>query len=291
MYRHGAWLMAIVAGLLLASSGECAGARVALRDEVTVPGDSIVLAHLLPSDASLDVRQLAAAIALGKSPQIGSLRHLRGAAVAQAIARGGLQTLEFVIPEDIAVFREDRPLGGEEILASVRAVLGKFSLSPKEQLALLALRPQDLPAAAGLRVPPGRARLEVQDISVDLLSRQARFRIAIASEAHAVPFAVLATLPQEGAPLAIASAAASASPGLPAVPTADAEEKPADQPVLVAAGQSARLWLHSENSSITVDVKALQAGHAGEIIRVRLPLAGTVLRARVTGPRQLAAAF
>jgi hypothetical protein len=289
---HGRIVAILLAGCLGYAVSPIASAdpsRIALLPTATVPGDAILLANLLPTGVSEKLRDAAGVISLGKSPQIGSLRHLRGDAVAEAIFRGGLLPAEFLIPEEIAIWREDRPLTGEEILSCVRRALWRFSLSPQEQQALLALRAEDVRGVAGLRVPPGSARLQVQEIFVDLVSRQARFRLAADSQPRSVPFEALATLPEHNLFPASAGSVTLAAAG--SLHGAGSDADGAKAPVLIAAGQSARLWLHSENSSIVVDVKALQAGRAGELIRVRLPLGGNILRARVTGAQQLDAIF
>jgi flagella basal body P-ring formation protein FlgA len=79
-------------------------------------------------------------------------------------------------------------------------------------------------------------------------------------------------------------------PALRAAAPADPGEAAAS-PVLVATGQMAHLRLHSANSSIQLEVLALQPGHARETIRVRLPLTGRTLRAAVTGRETLDASF
>jgi flagella basal body P-ring formation protein FlgA len=59
----------------------------------------------------------------------------------------------------------------------------------------------------------------------------------------------------------------------------------------VSIRRPATLHLHSENSSATLQVRALQSGALGEIIRVRIVANGHILVARVTGPDLLDAAF
>jgi len=256
-----------------------------------VPGDAIVLADLLPpSDIPASVRALADGIALGRTPQSGAWRYLSGAAVADAIERAGTASEDFVIPQTIAVQRLDRALSGEEILASVRAAVARFALSPDEESAVLALRDGDVYWDSALRVPVGGAGLQVQDISVDLVAGRADVRMTAETPAHRTPFVVVAhvprgqfSAPQDGVERATVPALRAAAPADPG--------EAAASPVLVATGQMAHLRLHSANSSIQLEVLALQPGHARETIRVRLPLTGRTLRAAVTGRETLDASF
>jgi hypothetical protein len=62
-------------------------------------------------------------------------------------------------------------------------------------------------------------------------------------------------------------------------------------PVLVDVRRTANLYLHSEHSSTMVRVRVLQSGHKDERIRVRLPLHGKTLDARVVGKDELEATF
>ncbi|HXA83238.1 MAG TPA: hypothetical protein VNY56_09030 [Methylomirabilota bacterium] len=62
-------------------------------------------------------------------------------------------------------------------------------------------------------------------------------------------------------------------------------------PVLVDVHRMANLYLHSEHSATMVRVRALQNGHKDERIRVRLPLHGKTVEARVVGADALEATF
>jgi len=62
-------------------------------------------------------------------------------------------------------------------------------------------------------------------------------------------------------------------------------------PVLVDTRRVARLYLRSQHSSAILSVQPLQSGRNGELIRVRLPLHGKMMQARVAGQDTLEAAF
>ena len=270
-------------------------ARIALLSEAQIPGDSILLGDLLPLDVPARVRALADSILLGKTPQSGTARYLRAPMIAEAIERAGASAAGFEIPDVIAVQRHDRPLDAEEILVNLRVAMPRFSLSAREEEALLGVQSSDVVWDAALRVPLGPARLQVQEVQADLSAGRLEARMAVETPGNAITFAVFASLAH--APLAEISAAQApgtafqvhlASRG--SVASSHANDAP-EAPVLIATGHFAQMYLHSANSSIVLQVQALQAGHAGETIRVRLPATGKTLRARVTGAQTVDAIF
>jgi hypothetical protein len=295
------WIAGVVVCAVFPGIGEC-GARIALLTDARVSGDAILLADLLPKDAPGEVREGVGEVALGIAPQIGSVRRLRGTRVADAMEQAGIDLERFAIPEVISVERDSRLLSSEEILASVHRALGRFSLSVEEAAALVGVEGGDIFWESGLRVPPGDAHLSVEDLAVDAEAGLARFRVAVGAEEHGLPFEVFARVPARKAAV-VNTARTTQTAGrlvLAGAIQAAAGKTPADKPnatgvvegpVLVAQGKTARLRLHAENSVIWLDVKALQAGHAGETIRVSVPASGRTLRARVAGARELEAVF
>jgi hypothetical protein len=298
-------------GLALAPMGACgAGVRIALVAEASVAGDAIVLADLLPGGpVAARVRGVAEGVALGSTPALGAARRLRGAVVAEAIEQSGLPADEFAIPDVIVVQRTGRALDGVEILAAIQAAVGEFSLSSGGEAAVLAMRSEEMFWDTGLRVALGNAGLQVREMFVDLSTRRANFRL-VTNSGTGVEFAVggqvaakrsgVQEIPQE-------TRAASRGTNLrrmvgPKREThasesgamargAGVSEQFVNLPVAIAAGGLGQIWLHSENSNIVMQVKALQAGRIGETIRVRLPQSGRTMRAVVTGPAALEAIF
>ena len=287
-----------------------AAAQIALVADVSVAGDAIVLADLLPGGRVVErVRGVARGVDLGSTPQLGAARRLRGAAVAEAIEHSGLQPDEFAIPDVIVVQRASRPLDGAEILATIQAAVGEFSLSSGGEAAVLAMRPEEMLWDTALRVALGDAGLQVREMFVDLWARRASFRLVTNSGAG-VEFAVLGRIAAKPSGVREISQSASqifggtkllrfvgpkrdrnASESAAIPGKAGALDKFLNLPVAIVAGGLAQIWLHSENSSIVMQVKALQAGRVGETIRVRLPQNGRTMRAVVTGPAALEAIF
>jgi len=293
----GWWIAGVVVCAVFPGICECGAVRIALLTDVSVSGDAILLADLLPKDTPGEVREAVGEVALGIAPQIGSVRRLRGKSVADAMEQAGIELERFAIPEAISVERDSRLLSSEEILASVHHALGRFSLSAEEAAVLRGVAGGDIFWESGLRVPLGDARLSVEDLAVDFEAGLARFRVAVGAEERGLPFEVFARVParKAGVVNAVRTAQTAGRLVLAGAVSARVEKssavESAEGPVLVALGKTARLRLHSENSVIWLDVKALQAGHAGETIRVSVPASGRTLRARVSGVRELEAVF
>jgi len=105
--------LGLAIGAVAARGGEMSLAPIALVAQAQVVGDAIVLADLLPRDVAGRVRRMGEGVLLGRTPQLGSVRQLRGFAVAEAVERGGLRPIDFVIPEVIAVERAGRAVEWE----------------------------------------------------------------------------------------------------------------------------------------------------------------------------------
>jgi Chaperone for flagella basal body P-ring formation len=304
--------LAILLGMLSLAFAPVGGAagRISLVAEASVAGDAIVLADLLPGGAMAGrVRGVARGVELGSTPQLGTPRRLRGVAVAEAIEQSGLGVDEFAIPDVIVVQRAGRPLDGAEILATIQAAVEEFSLSSGGEAAVLAMRPEEMLWDTALRVAPGDAGLQVREMFVDLATRRASFRLVTNSGAG-VEFAVLGRIAAKASRLREISQSSvqisggakllrfagpkrdrNASESAAIAGKAGVSDEFLNLPVAITAGGLAQIWLHSENSSIVMQVKALQAGRIGETIRVRLPQSGRTMRAVVTGPAALEAIF
>jgi hypothetical protein len=268
------------------------------------------LADLLPGGrVAARVRGVAEGVALGNTPALGTARRLRGAVVAQAIEQSGLRADEFAIPDVIVVERAGRALDGAEILAAIQAAVGEFSLSSGGEAAVLAMRSEEMFWDTGLRVALGNAGLQVREMFVDLSTRRANFRLVTNSGAG-VELAVVGRVAAKVSGVQEISQQTRTGTGgtnlrrmvgpkretdvsesVATARTAGVSQQFLNLPVAIAAGGLGQIWLHSENSSIVMQVKALQAGRIGETIRVRLPQSGRTMRAVVTGPAALEAIF
>jgi hypothetical protein len=273
----GSMRLALLA-ILAVGSVQAGTLRVALLAETQVQGDAIFLVNLLPRMVPANLRNAADNIPLGTSPQSGTTRILSRSAILSAIEGGGLLTSAFAVPEIVRVQRAGRILTRDEVYSAIQSALRKTpieGISPFE--------PEGLCLEAAVHVPPGDARLEVTQITFDQAIGRARFRLWPQSAPEIVPFYVTARIPfgpKRGTKSPISAVIFDAH-GAPRL----------SSPVLVEGGHYARLHLHSQNSNMILEVKPLERGHLGETIRVRLPVSGKTLQARVVGSGDLDASF
>jgi len=129
----------------------------------------------------------------------------------------------------------------------------------------------------GASLPQTGAGLVVTSFTFDPALGQVRFLLRSKDDRKAPPFYAWCSYQVDGTP--------SGSESSIRVP-----EK-ALGPVLVDVHRAARLYLHSPNGAAVLTVKPLQSGRQDERVRVRLPLHGKMLEARVIGPDALEAAF
>jgi hypothetical protein len=133
-------------------------------------------------------------------------------------------------------------------------------------------------------IPEGNgAGLMVASMKFDSGLGQARFLLRSRGNRRAPPFYAWCTFAGTGTRTTdVAKSGETVNTG---------SEESALGPVLVDVHRTANLYLHSEHSATTVRVRVLQNGHKDERIRVRLPLHGKTVEARVVGEDALEATF
>lgn len=129
----------------------------------------------------------------------------------------------------------------------------------------------------------GTGELVVTEIKFDSGLQQATFLLRSRQNPNAPPF--YAWCSYQAQPLKINSLPSDASQ------LSQESRQQLLGPVLVDIHRSAQLFLHSEHGAAVLHVKPLQCGHKGERIRIRLPLHGKMIDARVVGEDALEAAF
>jgi hypothetical protein len=251
---------------------------VALLAEVSVQGDTIMLADLLPQKTPLQLRNIANQVPLGSAPKSGATRQFYGDAIITAIRDAGLQPVNFVVPPVIRVRRLERTLTREEAFAAIQTARAQ-----DPNAAIPDFRLQDISLDATVEVPRGEPRLEVTKMVFDQQTGRTRFRLVARSADGIVPFYVTARTPADESAATLAVALATSLTG-------DRVSAPASA-MLVDPRTPAILYLHSPDSYMLISVKPLQRGRLGENIRVRLPANGKTLIARVTGNGRLDATF
>jgi len=253
---------------------------IALLMEVEVRNDAIVLANLLPEAAPESLKDATREISLGRAPQNGTVRRISRQSITAAINRADFSGSALSIPEFITVKRQGRFVTREEVF---RAIEVAFARNPSGQQPKIQW--QDLTLEAAIEVPVGAANLEVTQIAFDEALGRARFRLQSASTPAIRPF--FAT-----APLHAESRDAAESNRKSVLLSIEPQKLTSNKtPVLVEAGRFARLHLHSQDSDMQLEVKPLQRGRLGEIVRVRLPQSAKTLQARVIGKGSLDATF
>jgi hypothetical protein len=244
--------------------------RLALRTSVEAPGDAILLSSLLPASAENSMRALAARVSLGASPQTGSTRILSRDAVTAALNNCGLHASSFEIPESITVSRPGHLVSREAVYSAILQAPASKSFPQISEL-----RPADLNFDASMRTPSKDTPFMVRKTSYDPFIACLRFQIQPKTVPASLPFYVTAHVrfaPDTSFSSSPATTA-SASPTLP----------PSASPTLVEPGQLAHLHLHSSHFDTVLNVRPLQRGHLGELIRVRLPGSGKTVQAHVVG--------
>lgn len=172
-----------------------------------------------------------------------------------------------------AAREQEQRAGQKKVLAALRTAAVRQGWPVPENLGPEAI---EWPTAAFSQADD---RLEVRGISFDPLLHQLRFRFRVAGKASAPWFS--------------GWCAASKLPGKSAVSGEGRPQKhdSATAAALVSPRRPAMLYLHSENSFATLQVRPLEAGALGDSIRVRIPSNGHTLRARVVGTDLLDATF
>jgi len=264
-----ATLLAVVASPAI----EAGTLRIALLASTEVQSDTILLAHLLPANASRAIRDAAEKVALGTAPQNGISRQFTRESLNTTIASSGLSPADFAIPAIVTVRRGSRLISLEEIYAAIQSALARNPLP-----GLTSLQLQDLALDADVRVPPGNAGLVVTQATLDQFLGRARFTLLPTSAPGVHAFFVTAKLAASVPdwPHALSRQLMTvASHSVAAIDTSGQ--------FLVAADRPARLHIHSSNMDMFLEVRPLQKGRLGDVMRVRLLGTGRTIQARV-GP-------
>jgi hypothetical protein len=133
-------------------------------------------------------------------------------------------------------------------------------------------------------IPEGSAAgLMVASMKFDSGLGQARFLLRSRGNRKTPPFYAWCTFAGTGARAAVAQQNDAR--------VSSQSEESALGPVLVDVHRTANLYLHSEHSATVMRVRVLQNGHRDERVRVRLPLHGKTVEARVVGEDAVEATF
>jgi flagella basal body P-ring formation protein FlgA len=303
--------LAVLALVLCAAKPAACGIKIELPGEVVVSGQSIFLSDLLPQNVPVEVRNQARGVLIAVAPHPGSTRILEGRTVAKLM--GTEMAGELDIPQQIVVRRAARLITREEVVAAIRGALSRNGFSDPN------MQPDDLRIFPSSMVSTGDAQLQVRQMDFDKQLKQARFLMA---EQGSLPFLVTAVL-QNGLPvrssdqeipagnkptlddvrpkIAAANAATIPQRSQPEdsavahterfVPTDFVGDAQRNSAVLVGPGKVATLLVTSGETQMLLEVTPLERGSLHQVIRVKLPLTGKVLQAKVTANGHLEAIF
>jgi hypothetical protein len=164
-----------------------------------------------------------------------------------------------------------------EVLAAIQAAMESRGYAfPKGACSTLLELNVTIPDGSG-------TGLMVASMKFDSGLGQARFLLRLRGNRKAPPFYAWCTFAGTGA-------RAGAAEKRGATLSSQSEESELG-PVLVDVHREAKLYLHSEHSATVVLVRVLQNGHKDERVRVRLPMHGKTVEARVMGEDEVEATF
>ena len=263
-------ILLLAISLLVCTSANASAIRVALLADVSVSGDVILLSHLLAEPFPSALRDVAAKVSLGNSPQFGTIRRIPHSKLAFTIADAGLEKFDFQIPETITVRRSGRLVTNQEIAAAIQ-----HYLLVQNPLSTLQNSTDELTINGSLLVPDGPLDLYVRSSRYDLTLRCGRFSLA----SHAFPrmnsFEVNITTQ------------VLTTRGLPQV----FPVKHPLAPILVRPGVPAQLLVRAADTRMILSVLPTKQGRQGDVIRVRLAKTGAFLNAKVVGENSLEASY
>jgi hypothetical protein len=259
--------------------------RIELLRAVSVTGTRVLLSDLLPASAPGSLRARAAQISMGAAPQPGNSRILERDAVERRAGASEEMLAEVSVPERIVVSRDSRAITLSEVFEAIRSALHR-SGAP----GAAALRPGDVFLESQVFVGPGDSGLRVMRVDIDHGLRRARFLLWPSRSPKVLPFFVTVRFAGE-MPLAPLRASMEFRRMAQHSAITAVAAPPAKKEILVAAGESATLTLHSDTLRIFVDVVSLERGTLGQQIRVRMPETGKIFNAQVDGRAHLEVKF
>jgi len=265
-----------IAALLLSVLGaagnlDAGPLRISLLADTAVTTDVIVLADLLPSGLSNEVRRRGEGVVLGKAPQPGSARVFARESIVAILGSSALAGMPFNVPPTMTVWRKTPALSRKIVWQSIQSAAARRGVALSKDASpdtLLWLPPESTEA--------DETSFEVSDVMFDPLLKQARFRLQLAGYPQTPSFYVWC-------PVGGGNYGSTHSPTL--------QKAVHDEAEMVNPRRMATLQLHSRNSMATLQVRPLQAGSVGQIVRVRIPSNGHTLTARVLAANVLEAEF
>jgi hypothetical protein len=233
------------------------------------------------------MRAAAGKILLGAAPPPGSTITLEGDRIARLLPEATRE--EVRIPPQVVVHRSSRLVTREEVITAIRAALRNNGVSGGADLA-----PENVHFSAAAVVSATDAKLEVRRVDFDATLRQDRFLLVSAADRRALPFLVTAerqSPPYENASGSVAGTLTAPRDLAEASREAHSARSSSGGPPLVEPKRLAKLHVLSGSMQMFLEVVPLEKGALHDMVRVKLPGSGKILRGRVIAPGQLEAQF
>ncbi len=273
--------------ILVLSLASVASAQVHPRvlTEAFVEGKNIRLSDVLSSDSPSDSRRLAEGLVLGDSPRLGSVREFSREQIERILVGEPFPLANVEVPPSIRVERKAWPIAPDLL----QAALQRFLLAPaadRTSVAGKALNSavartiaedgesRSIQVAAGAsKAASPRASVEAYSARCELGQRRLQVRLRCPDRALCADFMVAVTDAKVVATRCARSALSRSERTLP----------------LIAAGSKATLYWQSGSLRLSLPVVCLEPGSLGQMVRVLDANSHRVLRAQVTGARELKA--
>ncbi len=254
--------------------------QIELREDVEINQETISLADLLPSDASLALRTASSAIELGSAPQPGSLRVWQAPQLMRKLVGQSALLSQILLPATITVRRAGWPIPRPAIASAINGFLQQQGWRGSNLPDAHALAWTD---AAALVENPA---LEVTAFEWDPRQPALQLQLRCVKRSDCGSFLVRAAIPYPpptAPPRTSTPEKLSSSPGArPGLAGASVSE-PATGRALAQPGDSATLILENDGIRISLAVVCLQRGFLRQEIRVRDAAGQRVYRAEVVG--------
>lgn len=291
-------MISLVAGALLFPSGLAAQEvqRIALERTASVRANTVRLSDLLPALAREPLRSRAQQIVLGDAPVLGADREFTREQIQRLLSGFPDLRNELDIPPQIDVRRLSWRITPEEVLAAIDRTLRANGSAAGEELV-----PDDVRLAANIAVTESAPRLQVTQFQASRDGHGTRVLIWVVSEPRVPPFWVQldrAIHLRTSRPASTLQTGPSDDlPARPAentiVPASESRmtRTPAQDPVLVRAGDPVELLVQVGGMRIQGTGIPLDRGGRGDAVRVRAASSNRIIVGTVIGEQIVQVTF
>lgn len=267
--------------------GTWAGAAtpcVQLSANVEIDAETVRLSDLLPSGATMELKEAAGKVELGPAPRAGGVRIFTRKQVLGSVESGAALLETLTVPQEIVVRRRAWPISQDSVNGAIKGAMQQQGWSAD---GLAGQQTWQWPSTM-MAADPG-PELEVQGMEWDLGHHGLQVRLGCVRKALCSSF--LVRVPIVHALLEGKLHRPFLVPARPHPATARTATKHPAGPVLTQAGKLATLVLEGEGVRIKLKVVCLGQGRLSQQVRVRDTASRTVYVAEIMGPGLLRANF